>query len=92
MGYAMTAAGEYRYYNSRGRTMDADEYKSTLNQLGLTQAAFGVWLGVHEVTSKKWAADGPPVLAAKWLRYMKAKKLTPEQVDHAIRLSLREAA
>ena len=65
--------------------MTADEYKLKLAMLGVSQTAFGAWVGVHPVTAKKWAADGPPTLAAKWLRYMTAKKLTPNDIDTAIK-------
>jgi hypothetical protein len=64
--------------------MTGPEYRSTLQQLGLTQAGLGRWLGVHEVTARDWSKRGPPKAVEKWLRYLRARHMTPAEVEAAI--------
>jgi len=61
--------------------MTGEEYRAALAALNLSQSGAGRFLGVHEVTARKWAASGPPPVAAKMLRLMIALKFTPEYVD-----------
>jgi transcriptional regulator with XRE-family HTH domain len=63
--------------------MPADEYRDTIKRLGLTQAGAGRFLGVTEVTSRRWATGRVlvPQTVAKLLSLMVALKLTPEKVD-----------
>lgn len=64
--------------------MTPKEYRAALNTLGLSQVGAGRFFGVHEVTGRRWAADGPPPPVAKFLRLMLALKFTPEYVDQMI--------
>jgi hypothetical protein len=64
--------------------MDSAQYKATLAELGLTQKAFATFLDQHPVTGKKWARNGPPPPVAKWLRYLKARHMTPADINAAI--------
>jgi transcriptional regulator with XRE-family HTH domain len=52
--------------------MTADEYRKTIDQLGLTQSGAARLLGVDERTSRRWALgerDIPPP-AERFLRYL----------------------
>jgi len=64
--------------------MTPDEYRATLKSLGLTQNEAGRWLGVHEQSGRRWAANGPPEPVAKFLRLVIALGLTPQKVDEII--------
>ncbi|WP_336491789.1 helix-turn-helix domain-containing protein [Methylobacterium nigriterrae] len=66
--------------------MTADEYRAVLKQLDLTQAAAATFLGIEEVTSRRWATGKSRVhgAAEKLLRLMIAMKLTPEQVSKCL--------
>lgn len=64
--------------------MTPDEYRSAIAALSLTQNEAGRFFGVHEVTGRRWATQGPPSAVAKFLRLMLALKFTPEYVDRAI--------
>jgi len=62
--------------------MTADEYRTTIKRLGLTQSGAGKLIGVTEVTSRRWASGTAPVPGpvSKLFRLMVALKLTPEKV------------
>ncbi len=64
------------------KAMHAAEYRSALEQIGLSQAAAAEFLGVAARTSRGWALDESPVhaSAAVLLRYMLRHKLTPEDI------------
>lgn len=64
--------------------MDPTEYKDALRSLGLTQTGAGAFLGVHEVTARRWASTGAPAPVAKFLRFLIALKLTPDYVDRML--------
>lgn len=64
--------------------MTPDEYRAAISALGLTQNAAGQFFGVHEVTGRRWATQGPPAAVAKFLRLMLALKFTPEYVDRVV--------
>jgi|GraSoiStandDraft_46_1057282.scaffolds.fasta_scaffold92634_2 hypothetical protein len=64
--------------------MTGTEFKAALQQLHLTQAAFGEWVGVHPVTSKTWTRKGPPRPVAKWVKFLLARKMTPSQIDELV--------
>lgn len=64
--------------------MTGEAYKAAIAELGLTQNAAGRFFEVHEVTARKWAANGPPAPVAKFLRLMLALKFTPEYVDRVV--------
>lgn len=56
--------------------MTSDEYRTALEQLGLTQGGAARLLGVDERTSRRWAngeRDIPPP-ASRFLRYLIATK------------------
>lgn len=61
--------------------MTSDEYRETIETLGLTQNGAARLLGVDERTSRRWALgerDIPPP-AERFLRYLIATKRTGEQ-------------
>ena len=60
--------------------MTANQYRSALEKLGLSQRGAGPFFGVDERTSRRWAADGPPEAVAKLLRLMVRLDLKPEDV------------
>jgi hypothetical protein len=62
--------------------MTADQYRSALKRVGLSQRGAGVFLGVDERTSRRWAAGDAavPESVAKLLRLMVRLKLTHEDV------------
>ena len=64
--------------------MTADEYRSALKSLGLTQNEAGRWLGVHEQSGRRWAVDGPPVPVAKFLNLVMALGLSPQKAEEII--------
>jgi DNA-binding transcriptional regulator YiaG len=56
--------------------MTSDEYRKTIDKLGLTQGGAARLLGVDERTSRRWAngeRDIPPP-AQRFLRYLIATK------------------
>lgn len=60
--------------------MTSDEYRTMIDQLGLTQGAAARLLGVDERTSRRWALgerDIPPP-AERFLRYLMATGRTGE--------------
>ena len=62
--------------------MTADQYRTTIEKLGLSQIAAAKLLGVDERTSRRWASgerDIPPP-AVRFLRYLIATKKTGDQV------------
>lgn len=64
--------------------MSPDDYRSAIEQLGLTQGAAARLLGVDERTSRRWACgerDIPPP-AERFLRYLIA---TGRSGDYAMR-------
>jgi DNA-binding transcriptional regulator YiaG len=59
----------------------ADEYRSAIERLGLSQVAAAKLLGVDDRTSRRWASgerDVPPP-AARFLRYLIATRKTGDQ-------------
>jgi hypothetical protein len=61
--------------------MTPTEYRAALKSLGLTQTGAAAFMGVHPVTGRRWASDGPPPPVAKFLRLMLVLKFTPAYVD-----------
>ena len=63
--------------------MTADEYRTILKRLSLTQGGAAAFLGVNAVTSRRWATGRAdiPQSAEMLLRLMVAMKLTPEKVQ-----------
>lgn len=64
--------------------MTPDEYRAAIKVLRLSQNAAARFFGVHEVTGRRWASEGPPAPAAKFLRLMLALQLTPEYVNKVL--------
>jgi DNA-binding transcriptional regulator YiaG len=60
--------------------MTPKQYKTIIEQLGLSQERAGEWLGVSARTGQNYAAKGPPEPVAKLLRLMVRLKLNPEDV------------
>lgn len=61
--------------------MTADQYRESIEQLGLSQVAAARLLGVDERTSRRWASGerDVPGPAAQFLRYLLAVKQTGER-------------
>lgn len=64
--------------------MTPAEYRDAIKRLGLTQSECGLFFGVHEVTGRRWADEGPPAPVSKLLRLMLALGFTPDYVDRMI--------
>lgn len=60
--------------------MSPKQYKTIIEQLGLSQERAGEWLGVSPRTGQNYAAKGPPEPVAKLLRLCVRLKLKPEDV------------
>lgn len=75
--------------NPVGDAMGPDEYRAAIKMLGLSQNEAGRFFGVHVVTGRRWASEGPPAAVAKFLRLMLALQFTPEYVDRVTRASSR---
>lgn len=60
--------------------MTPKQYRTIIKDLGLTQEAAGLWLGVSKRTGQNYAAKGPAEPVAKLLRLMVRLKLNPEDV------------
>ena len=71
---------------STADAMSPDEYRTTIEALALTQAGAARLLGVDGRTSRKWAAgdrEVPPT-AARFLRFLLAAKISPDEVMKAL--------
>lgn len=60
--------------------MTPKQYKTIIDQLGLSQERAAEWLGVSARTGQNYAAKGPPEPVAKLLRLMVKLELKPEDV------------
>jgi hypothetical protein len=60
--------------------MTPKQYKTIIEQLGLTQEGAGEWLGVSPRTGQNYAAKGPPEPVAKLLRLMVRLKINTEEL------------
>lgn len=62
--------------------MTADQYRSAIEAIGLSQRSAAKFLGVTERTSRRWALGEmpPPIYVAKLLRLMIRLNLKPEDV------------
>lgn len=67
--------------SSKSQNMTPKQYKTIIEQLGLSQERAGEWLGVSARTGQNYAAKGPPEPVAKLLRLMVRLKLKPEDVS-----------
>lgn len=61
--------------------MTPEQYKSAIALLGMTQEAFGVWLGLSPRTGQNYAIQGPPLTVSKLLRLMAHCGMTARDVD-----------
>jgi hypothetical protein len=63
--------------------MNADQYRTALKRLGLSQLAAGDLFRVGPRTSRRWALDESriPDSVAMLLHLMLKKRITPEDVD-----------
>lgn len=66
--------------------MDKDDYRATLETLGLTQVGGAALLGVNERTSRRWALgkQDVPVPVERFLRLLIAAKITPARVHRLL--------
>ena len=64
--------------------MTSTEYRAALESLGLSQVGAARFLGVHEVTGRRWAKDGPPEPVARFLRLMIALQFSPDYVERVL--------
>jgi DNA-binding transcriptional regulator YiaG len=60
--------------------MTAEQFRQSLDSLGLTQGACGRWLDVDERTVRRWAEGGPPRSVALLLGLMARYGLKPADV------------
>jgi hypothetical protein len=60
--------------------MTPKQYRTAIEQLGLSQEKAGLWLGVSRRTGQNYAAKGPPEAVAKLLRLVIKLELRPEDV------------
>ena len=63
--------------------MTGNQYREALIELGVTQKAFGRWIGVHYATAKGWTRRGPPPPVARWVEFLLAHRrrtVTPGQL------------
>lgn len=56
------------------------QYRSTIASLGLSQAGAARLLGVDARTSRRWAQSGAPEPVARFLRFLLAAKVAPDEV------------
>lgn len=63
--------------------MTANQYRSALAKLGLTQVGAARLFGVNDVTSRRWAKNGVTGTVAILLRLLLAKKITVEDIEAA---------
>jgi len=66
------------------RSMTAIEYKAALVEVGLNQTSAARFFGMHGVTGRRWAADGPPEVVAKFLRIMVVQRWTADDVERLL--------
>lgn len=64
--------------------MNPTEYRAAIATLGLSQVGAARFLGVHDVTGRRWAKEGCPAPIGKFLRLMLALKFTPAYVDNVL--------
>jgi DNA-binding transcriptional regulator YiaG len=60
--------------------MTPKQYKTIIEQLGMSQERAGGWLGVSPRTGQNYAAKGPPEPVAKLLRMMVRLKIDPGEL------------
>lgn len=65
--------------------MTADEYRTAISDLGLTQLGAGRWLGISKRTAQKFAADGPSPPAARAIQML--RMMTPGQATRFLKVS-----
>ena len=67
--------------------MTPTQYKATISRLDLTQVGAARFLGVDERTSRRWIAGERPIPepVSRFLRFLVAAKITPDQVESALR-------
>lgn len=61
--------------------MTANQYRSALDRLGLTQVGAARLFGVNEATSRRWAAGGVHGTVEILLRLMLAGKITQADIE-----------
>jgi hypothetical protein len=69
--------------------MTPAEFREAIVQVGLSQAAAGLWFGRSRRTGQRWANGTYPVpdYVARFLRYMVIAHLTPSDIDWASTLA-----
>lgn len=60
--------------------MSPNQYRTAIEQLGLSQERAGLWLGVSERTGQNYATKGPPEPVAKLIRLVLRLGLNPDEV------------
>jgi DNA-binding transcriptional regulator YiaG len=68
--------------------MTHEDYRAIISQLGLSQAGASRFLGVNEVTSRRWATNKQtvPEPVARFLRLLVAAKISPEKAAKLLKL------
>lgn len=67
--------------------MTPKQYAAIIESLGLSQVGAARFLGVDERTSRRWIAGEReiPETVSRFLTFIAAAKLTPEEVEKVIR-------
>jgi hypothetical protein len=63
--------------------MTANQFRSALDRLGLTQVGAAKLFGVNDTTVRRWARHGVEGTAVILLRLMVAGKITAEDIERA---------
>ena len=66
--------------------MTPDEYRDALASLGLSQSGAARLLGVDARTSRRWVSGERdiPEIAARFLRFLIAAEITPDEVTEML--------
>ena len=75
------AALAYLREKARGRQMTPEDFRATLERLGLTQVGAARLLGAGERSARRWAETGAPNAVAILLRLLEAGKITAADIE-----------
>lgn len=66
--------------------MTPAQYRTAIDRLGLSQRGAARFLGIDERTSRRYASDYGeiPETISKFLRFLVAAKITPEEVEKVL--------
>lgn len=61
--------------------MTPDDFRATLERLGLTQVGLARLVGSGERSARRWAEQGAPEAVAIILRLLEARKITVADIE-----------